>query len=429
MNGHRIARWVARCFSDQGSAVGQQTTAELVIGSEFAGYRIDEVAARGGMGVVYRATQLRLTRTVALKLVTPALARDPSFRERFRREWMIAASIDHPNVIPVYEAGEEDGVLFIAMRWVEGTNLRDDDRSRPARARACRPPRLPGRERSRRRPRAGPHPSRRQAGEHPGHRPGPRLPDRLRPHEARQLDQRPDEDGPVDGHGGLHGAGADRRGVRDVADGRVLAWMRPVRGIDRPAPVPAGERPGDALGSCVYAAAVGARGHAGRTRARSTTSFSAPWPRIPRSATRPQASSAARRWPRRTERMLPAPAEASAPQPLRSLNRSHAPGEPRQPWRPGRAICRRVAAGSARDCAVVAIVSLVDRTRRHQRRPRPPRRSPPLPRPTRPTGAPLPPCRPRARTWAARCWTGRSGWSAGSGAAPSARGASRATTR
>jgi serine/threonine protein kinase len=105
--------------------VGQQTTPELVVGSDFAGYRIEEVAARGGMGVVYRATQLRLTRTVALKLVTPALAREPSFRERFRREWMIAASIDHPNVIPVYEAGEEDGVLFIAMRWVEGTNLRE----------------------------------------------------------------------------------------------------------------------------------------------------------------------------------------------------------------------------------------------------------------------------------------------------------------
>ena len=77
------------------------------------------------MGVVYRATQLRLTRTVALKLVTPALARDASFRERFRREWMIAASIDHPNVIPVYEAGEEDGALYLAMRWVEGTDLRD----------------------------------------------------------------------------------------------------------------------------------------------------------------------------------------------------------------------------------------------------------------------------------------------------------------
>jgi serine/threonine protein kinase len=103
----------------------QHATAELEVGSEFAGFRIEEVAARGGMGVVYLATQLRLTRKVALKLVTPALARDAAFRERFRREWMIAASIDHPNVIPVYEAGEEDGVLYIAMRWVGGTNLRD----------------------------------------------------------------------------------------------------------------------------------------------------------------------------------------------------------------------------------------------------------------------------------------------------------------
>jgi hypothetical protein len=105
--------------------VSHQTTAELAVGSEFAGYRIDEVAARGGMGVVYRATQLRLMRTVALKLVSPGLAADSSFRERFRRESMIAASIDHPNVIPVYEAGEEDGVLYIAMRWVHGTNLRE----------------------------------------------------------------------------------------------------------------------------------------------------------------------------------------------------------------------------------------------------------------------------------------------------------------
>jgi len=103
----------------------QQTTAELAIGSDFAGYRIEEVAARGGMGVVYRATQLQLTRTVALKLVTPALARDASFRDRFRREWMVAAAIEHPNVIPVYEAGEEDGALYIAMRWVEGTDLRE----------------------------------------------------------------------------------------------------------------------------------------------------------------------------------------------------------------------------------------------------------------------------------------------------------------
>ena len=144
-----------RCFSKAGDRLWASTQQQSWrSGSEFAGYRIEEVAARGGMGVVYRATQLRLTRTVALKLVTPALARDASFRERFRREWMIAASIDHPNVIPVYEAGEEDGVLYIAMRWVEGTNLRDAIDPRPARARAAAHLVSPGRERPRRRARA-----------------------------------------------------------------------------------------------------------------------------------------------------------------------------------------------------------------------------------------------------------------------------------
>jgi serine/threonine protein kinase len=88
-----------------------------------AGYRIEELAARGGMGVVYRATQLALGRPVALKLISPEFADDPQFRERFQRESRLAASVDHPNVIPVYEAGETDGCLFISMRWVEGTDL------------------------------------------------------------------------------------------------------------------------------------------------------------------------------------------------------------------------------------------------------------------------------------------------------------------
>jgi YVTN family beta-propeller protein len=92
-------------------------------GSAFAGYRIDGLAGRGGMGVVYRATQVGLDRPVALKLIIPELADDISFRERFRRESQLAASIDHPNVIPVYEAGEAEGRLFIAMRYVEGTDL------------------------------------------------------------------------------------------------------------------------------------------------------------------------------------------------------------------------------------------------------------------------------------------------------------------
>ncbi len=96
---------------------------ELTAGSVFAGHRIDEVAGRGGMGVVYRATHLGLDRTVALKVIAAEFVGDTGFRERFKRESRIAAGIDHPNVVPVYEAGEEDGALFISMRYVAGTDL------------------------------------------------------------------------------------------------------------------------------------------------------------------------------------------------------------------------------------------------------------------------------------------------------------------
>ncbi|MGB7587564.1 MAG: serine/threonine-protein kinase [Solirubrobacterales bacterium] len=93
--------------------------------SEFAGHRIDAEVKRGGMGVVYRATDLRLKRTVALKVIAPEYAREPEFRARFEREWSLAASIDHPNVIPVYHSGEEEGVLYTTMLWVEGVDLGD----------------------------------------------------------------------------------------------------------------------------------------------------------------------------------------------------------------------------------------------------------------------------------------------------------------
>src|SRR5262245_60286452 len=92
-------------------------------GTTFAGYQIEDVAGSGGMGIVYKATQIALGRRVALKLIAADLARDASFRERFKREWLTAASIDHPNVIPLYEAGEADEHLFIAMRYVEGLDL------------------------------------------------------------------------------------------------------------------------------------------------------------------------------------------------------------------------------------------------------------------------------------------------------------------
>ncbi len=97
---------------------------ELVEGDEFAGHRIEGVAGRGGMGVVYRARQLDLDRVVALKLIAPALAQDDAFRERFIAESRAAAAIEHPNVVPIYYAGEADGRLYIAMRFVEGENLR-----------------------------------------------------------------------------------------------------------------------------------------------------------------------------------------------------------------------------------------------------------------------------------------------------------------
>jgi len=93
-------------------------------GSRLAGYRIDGIAGRGGMGVVYRATQAELERIVALKVIVPEVAADDEFRRRFKRESRLAASIEHPNVIPIYEAGEADGVLFLSMRYVEGTDLR-----------------------------------------------------------------------------------------------------------------------------------------------------------------------------------------------------------------------------------------------------------------------------------------------------------------
>src|SRR5438874_3589290 len=97
---------------------------ELEPGTVFAGHRIEGVAGRGGMGVVYRATQIALDRTVALKLITPALAGDPEFRARFVRESRAAASIEHPNVIPIFHAGDEQDLLYVSMRFVDGEDMR-----------------------------------------------------------------------------------------------------------------------------------------------------------------------------------------------------------------------------------------------------------------------------------------------------------------
>jgi serine/threonine protein kinase len=99
-------------------------TPELHAGDEFAGHRIEGVLGRGGMGVVYRATDLRLNRVVALKLITGTLSSDEDFRRRFQRESQLAASVRQQNVVTIYQAGEADGLLFVTMELVHGTDLR-----------------------------------------------------------------------------------------------------------------------------------------------------------------------------------------------------------------------------------------------------------------------------------------------------------------
>jgi len=98
--------------------------ADIAIGSTLAGYRLDALIARGGMGVVYRATHLGLERPVALKVIARELADREGFRERFLRESRLAASLDHPAVVPVYDSREVDGELIVAMRLVAGGDLR-----------------------------------------------------------------------------------------------------------------------------------------------------------------------------------------------------------------------------------------------------------------------------------------------------------------
>src|SRR6185437_14320097 len=102
---------------------------DIPIGSEFAAHKILGILGRGGMSIVYQAEHLGLGRIVALKVLSPALAADDEFRERFVRESKLAATLEHPNIVPIYDAGEADGRLFIAMRYIEGGDLGDLIRS------------------------------------------------------------------------------------------------------------------------------------------------------------------------------------------------------------------------------------------------------------------------------------------------------------
>ena len=95
------------------------------IGSEIAGFRIVSELGHGGMGTVYLAEQSSPRRKVVVKLLRPELSRDDAYRRRFIHESEAAASTEHPNIVPIYSAGEADGLLYIAMRYVEGDDLRD----------------------------------------------------------------------------------------------------------------------------------------------------------------------------------------------------------------------------------------------------------------------------------------------------------------
>jgi predicted ATPase/serine/threonine protein kinase/DNA-binding CsgD family transcriptional regulator len=106
------------------SGPGRTGGGGFAAGSRVAGYLLEEQIGAGGMAVVFRARDDRLDRLVALKLLTPWLAADEDFRHRFLRESRAAAAVDDPHIIPVYEAGEADGVLFIAMRYVVGGDIR-----------------------------------------------------------------------------------------------------------------------------------------------------------------------------------------------------------------------------------------------------------------------------------------------------------------
>jgi serine/threonine protein kinase len=114
------------------------TTADPHLGKVLAGYRIEERIGRGGMGLVYRAEHLNLRRRAAIKIIAPELAETSGFHERFNREARIAAALQHPNIVTVYDAGEDDGLLYIAMQYIEGSDLssvlRGQGRLRPYRA-------------------------------------------------------------------------------------------------------------------------------------------------------------------------------------------------------------------------------------------------------------------------------------------------------
>ena len=261
----------------------------------------------GGIGILYRARQLRLDRPVALKVVEPEVAADPVVRERLRREARTVAALDHPNVVPLYEAGEEDGTVFIVTRWVDGHRARDADPARrPARAAPGGADRRADRLGARGRPREGPRAPRRQALQRDRHLRGPRLPHRLRPHQARRRRRR-----------GSPGRGRcwarsttwprsrSRAAKPDAARRRLRARLRPLRDADRRVAVRGRDRRhGQDVGPPQRRAAVGARAARRRAPGARRRDPATAWRSAPTAARRPRRSGPRcwRLWARRPER-------------------------------------------------------------------------------------------------------------------------------
>src|SRR4051794_15515197 len=126
----KFIRRTSRSPHDDATSVGGvvrpplSESAVIPHGAEIAGYRIGPQLGRGGMGVVYKARHIRLDRAAAVKVLTPALAHNDEFRSRFIAESQMAATLQHPNVITVYDAGDDQGLLYLAMQFVAGTDLR-----------------------------------------------------------------------------------------------------------------------------------------------------------------------------------------------------------------------------------------------------------------------------------------------------------------
>ena len=273
------------------------------VGTQLAGYRVETLLGRGGMSVVYLAEDVRLRRNVALKLLAAHLAEDESFRERFLRESQLAASIDHPNIIPIYEAGETERAALHRHALRRGSGPQGAAAARPARAAGGdRDPR-PGGERARRGPRARPRPPRREALQRPARhrrrprRLRPRLPGGLRPHEAGRRRDRDRRRRPPDGDDRLRRARADRR--RATSTGAPTSTRSAACSTN----ASRASRRSGASRTSRSSSRTSRRSRrrsapSGRSfRLRSTRSSPGRSPRIPSSATRPAASSPGRRSP------------------------------------------------------------------------------------------------------------------------------------